>query len=85
MAISAWFTDSASRERGYYQNNWKVTLQMSRCRGRTSVFQFVPGLASVLDDQCRMEDFLEKEVRGEGAGGTWRWRWSWRMWRRRQR
>lgn len=46
VAISAWFTDSASRDRGFYQNNWK----------------FVPGLASVLDDQCRMEDFLEKEA-----------------------
>jgi len=47
VVTSAWFTDSPSRESSsFYQSNWK----------------FVPGLANVLDDQNRMEDFLEKEA-----------------------
>jgi len=47
IVTSAWFTDPASRQNSqFYQSNWK----------------FVPGLQSVLDDQNRMEDFLEREV-----------------------
>ena len=42
LVISAWFTDEESRSHTFFQNNWK----------------YVPGLVNVLDDQCRMEEFL---------------------------
>ena len=47
----------------FYQSNWKVSLDCNRTQSNLCfVFKFVPWLQNVLDDQNRMEVFLEREV-----------------------
>ena len=46
LLISAWFTEEASRSHSFFQNIW----------------QHVPGLVNVLDDQSRMENFLTEQA-----------------------